>query len=442
VTTVSWSNDYTARRCSADAAVTQIKSGDTVYHSGNSAMPGALIRALAARRHELASIRLVHMLLLGDYPLAAPGTEETFEHLSLFVGSADRAAVNEGRSDYVPVLLHQIPRLYRERIVPVDVAMIMVSPPDEHGFMSFGVETMASRAACEAARTVIAQVNRFMPRVLGDAFIHVNRVSVIVEHDEPLVSLPERQITETDRQIGLHVRDLIPDGATLQMGIGGIPDAVLDSLAGLKDLGIHSEMISDGAMRAIEAGIVTGTRKTLHPGKVIMTFALGSSTLYEFLDNNALIEAHPCDYVNDPQVIAQNERLVSINSALAIDLTGQVAAESIGTKIYSGFGGQLDFIRGASRSKGGVPVIALPSTAKGASVSRIVPTLPIGAGVVTTRGDIQHVVTEYGVASLFGRSLSERAEALIAIAHPAFRESLAKAWRDRLAPSGAASRCD
>jgi acyl-CoA hydrolase len=430
---VSWSDDYRAKARTAADAVQLINSGDTVYHGGNSAMPRELIRALAERRGELEQVTLVHLLLLGDYPLAAPGTEGSFRHKSLFVGGADRRAVNEGRSEYVPVMLHQVPRLYRERHIPLDVAMVMVSPPDEHGFMSFGVETIATRAACESARVVLAQVNHRMPRVLGDAFLHVNRVTAVVEHDEPMTTLESHPASDEERRIGEQVRTLIPDGATLQMGIGGIPDAVLASLDGLRDLGIHTEMVSDGAMRAIEAGIITGARKSLHPGKVVITFALGSEELYGWLHNNALIESHPADYVNDPFVIARNDRLVAINSALSIDITGQVNSDSIGTTIYSGFGGQLDFIRGASRSNGGVPIIALPATAKNGAVSRIVPTLVNGAGVVTTRADVHYVVTEFGVASLFGKSLPERAEALIGIAHPNFREDLSRAWHDRLA---------
>lgn len=430
---MSWSDAYRAKLCTAAEAARAIHSGDTVYHAGNSAMPGALIRALAARQHELAEVTLVHLLLLGDYPLGAPGSERAFRHQSLFVGAADRAAVAAGRSEYIPVMLHQVPKLFRERHIPLDVAMIMVSPPDEHGFMSFGVEAIATRAAVDSARTVIAQVNPRMPRVLGDAFIHATQIHHLVEHEEPLTTLECAPAGAVEQRIGAHVRTLIPDGATLQMGIGGIPDAVLANLDGLRDLGIHTEMISDGAMRAIEAGIITGARKSFHPGKVIITFALGSAALYDFIDNNALIEAHPADYVNDPVVIARNDNLVAINSALSVDLGGQVCADSIGTAIYSGVGGQPDFIRGAARSLGGVPIIALPATARNGTISRIVPTLAPGSGVVTTRAEVHHVVTEYGVAQLFGRSLRARAEALTAIAHPDFREDLARHWRDHLA---------
>jgi len=309
--------------------------------------------------------------------------------------------------------------------------MLHVSPPDEHGFMSLGVETLASLAACQAARTVIVQVNERMPRVLGDCFIHVHRVHAIVEHTEPLPELEVRPATEVERAIAQHVVSLIPPGATVQMGIGGIPDSVYRALEGNLELGIHTEMISDGAMQAIERGVVTGSRKSLHPGKAVITFALGSARLYEFLHDNPFIEAHPVNYVNDPEVVARNDTMVAVNSAIEVDLTGQVCSDSIGPYIYSGFGGQVDFIRGAARSKGGRPVIALPSTAQGGRVSRIVPYLKPGAGVVTSRADVHYVVTEHGIANLFGRNLRERAEALIRIADPRFQAELEQAARER-----------
>lgn len=350
---MNWIDDYRAKLQTPAQAVGRIQSGDDVYYGGNAAIPAALVRALAERRDELTDVRLHHVLLLGEDPLSAPGMESHFRHNSLFVGPADRAAVNEGRADYVPIFLHQIPRLFNERIVDLDVAMVMVSPPDEHGFMSLGVETLASKAACRAAETVIAQVNEKMPRVLGDSFLHVSRVAAIVEATEPLPNLEPKPASEVERQIGQHIIGLIPPGATLQMGIGGIPDAVYAAIDGPLELGIHTEMISDGAMRAIERGSVTGNHKTLHPGKVVITFALGSDRLYEYLNNNPFIEAHPVDYVNDPVVVSQNDNLVAINSAIEIDLTGQVCSDSIGPRIYSGFGGQVDFIRGAARSKEG-----------------------------------------------------------------------------------------
>ncbi len=428
---MSWLEVYKAKRATPAEAVRRIASGDHVYYGGNAAIPRALSRALAERRDELTGVRLNHVLLLGDDPLSAPEMEGHFRHNSLFVGPADRAAVNDGRADYVPVFLHQIPRLFRQGILPLDVAMVQVSPPDEHGFMSLGVEVLASKAACEVARQVIVQVNAEMPRVLGDAFLHVNRVTVIVEADEPLPTLEAQPATAVEEAIGRHVVGLIDPNAALQMGIGGIPDAVYNALEGPLELGIHTEMISDGAMRAIERGVVTGTRKSLHPGKVVITFALGSRELYRYLDNNPLIEAHPAEYVNDPFIVSQNDNLVAVNSALEVDLTGQVCSDSIGAYIYSGFGGQVDFIRAAARSKGGKPVIALPATARGGEVSRIVPCLRPGAGVVTSRADVHYVVTEHGVANLFGRNLRERAEALISIADPRFRDELERAAKDR-----------
>jgi acyl-CoA hydrolase len=357
--------------------------------------------------------------------------EAHFRHRSLFVGPADRKAVNDGRADYVPIFLYQIPRLFKDKLFPLDVAMVQVSPPDEHGFMSLGVEVLASKAACSAASTVIVQVNERMPRILGDSFVHVSRVSAIVEQTRPLPTLEPSPATDVEQAIGNHIVGLIEDGATMQMGIGGIPDAVYASLDGLKDLGIHTEMISDGAMDAIQRGIVTGSVKNIHTGKVVITFALGTEKLYEFLNNNPLIESHPVEYVNDPRVASQNDKLVAVNSAIEVDLTGQVCSDSIGTMIYSGFGGQVDFIRAAARSKGGRPVIAVQATAKKGQLSRIVPTLKLGAGVVTSRADVHYVVTEYGVAHLFGKSLRERAEALIQISAPQFREELERAAKER-----------
>ena len=330
-------------------AVALVGSGDRLYYAGNAAIPQALVRALAERRDELNDVQLSHVLLLGDDPLSAPEMEGHFRHNSLFVGPADRDAVNDGRADYVPVFLHMIPRLFKDRVIPLDVAMLHVSPPDEHGFMSLGVATLASVAASPAARTVIVQVNEKMPRVLGDCFIHVNRVNAIVEHTEALPQLAGQPGSAVERAIARHVIGLIEPGSTLQMGIGGIPDSVFEAMEGNLELGIHTEMMSDGAMRAIERGVVTGTRKSLHPGKVVITFAVWSGKLYEFLDNNPLIEAHPVSYVNDPEVIASNDHMVAVNSAIEVDLTGQVCADSIGTYIYSGFGGQGDVISGAAR---------------------------------------------------------------------------------------------
>jgi acyl-CoA hydrolase len=428
---MNWLDDYRSKLETAAEAVGRIKSGDRVYYAGNAAIPQTLVKALSLRKDELDNVQLNHVLLIGKDPLAEPEMEGSFRHNSLFVGPADRQAVNEGRGDYVPIFLHQIPRLFRESIVPLDVAMIQCSPPDEHGFMSLGVETLASIAACQMAKTVIAQVNEKMPRVLGDSFMHVNRVNSIVEATESLPELEPKPATDVEMAIASHVIPLIQPGSTVQMGIGGIPDSVWESMEGDMQLGIHTEMISDGGMRAIQRGVVTGTQKNMHQGKVILTFALGSEELYDFLDNNPLIEAHPVDYVNDPFIVSQNENMVAVNSAIEVDLTGQVCSDSIGPYIYSGFGGQVDFIRGAAKSKGGRPIIALPSTAKSRTMSRIVPFLKEGAGVVTSRADVHYVVTEHGAANLFGKNLRERAEALIQIADPSFQEELELAAKDR-----------
>ncbi|NOY55854.1 MAG: acetyl-CoA hydrolase/transferase family protein [Actinobacteria bacterium] len=428
---MNWFDDYRSKLQTPHQAVFQIQSGDRVYYGGNAAIPWALVRALAERGEELSDVQLNHVLLVGDDPLSDPAMADHFRHNSLFVGPADRAAVNEGRADYVPIFLHQIPRLFKENIIPLDVAMLMVSPPDEHGFMSLGVETLASQAAYQSAKKVIVQVNTKMPRILGDSFLHVSRVDTIVEHTEALPNLIPKPATEVERKIAAHVLELIPPRSTVQMGIGGIPDSVYESMEGDLQLGIHTEMLSDGAMRAIERGVVTGAYKSLHPGKVVITFAMGSDDLYEFLDNNPLIEAHPVDHTNDPFVVSQNDNMVAINSAIELDLTGQVCSDSIGPYIYSGFGGQVDFIRGAAKSKGGRPIIALPATAKGGTLSRIVPFLKQGAGVVTSRADVHYVVTEYGVANLFGMNLRERAEALIEIAAPQFHEELEAAAKER-----------
>jgi 4-hydroxybutyrate CoA-transferase len=428
---MSWVDDYKKKLVSAEEAVSVVKSGDRVYISGNAATPYVLMKALAARKDELKDVELVHVLLLGEDPLSRPEMEGHFRHNSLFVGPADRKAINEGRADYVPIFLHQIPYLFYSGQMPLDVAMLHVSPPDEHGFMSLGVEVLASKAAAERAKVVIAQVNDKMPRVLGDSFLHVSRFHKIVEISDPLPELEKSAASEVELRIGRSIADLIEDGSTLQLGIGGIPDAVLASLANRRDLGVHTEMVSDGVMEAIEKGIITGARKTFHPYKVVITFALGTKRLYDFVDNNPIFEAHPTDYVNHPFNVARNDNMIAINSAIEVDITGQVCSDSIGTIIYSGFGGQVDFIRGAAHSKGGKPIIALPSTAKDGEMSRIVPFLKKGAGVVTTRGDVRYVVTEYGVAYLYGKNLQERTKALINIAHPKFRADLIREAKAR-----------
>ena len=428
---MSWIDEYKKKLVTAEEAVSVIKSQDRVYISGNAATPYKLMNALASRKDDLQAVELVHVLLLGQDPLSAPEMEGHFRHNSLFVGPADRKAINEGRADYVPIFLHQIPNLFLSGQMPLDVAMLHLSPPDEHGFMSFGVEVMASKAATEKAKIVIAQINEKMPRLLGDSFIHVSRVHKIVEISQDLPELEKKPFSEVEEKIGASIAGLIEDGATLQLGIGGIPDAVLAALKNRRDLGVHTEMVSDGVMDAIDSGVITGTKKNFHPGKIILTFMLGSKKIYDFSHNNPMFEAHPTDYTNHPFNVAQNDNMVAINSAIEVDITGQICSDSIGTFIYSGFGGQVDFIRGAAHSKGGKPIIALPSTAKGGEISRIVPFLKKGAGVVTTRADVKYVVTEYGVAYLHGKNLQERTKSLIGIAHPDFRDDLIQEAKNR-----------
>jgi acyl-CoA hydrolase len=424
---MNWLDQYKKKVATLDEAVSVVKARDRIFISGNAATPTLLAGGLAKRKDALSDVQVNHILVLGEDPLSKPGMEKHFRHNSLFVGAADRESIGAGRSDYVPVHLSEIPALFTERIIPLDVALVHLSPPDEHGFMSFGVECAASKAAAESAKMVVAQVNERMPRTLGDVFIHVSRVHKVVECSEPLKTLEAGSASEVEQKIAQHITGLVEDGSTLQLGIGGIPDAVLALLEGKKDLGIHTEMVSDGVVKAIERGIITSQKKTLHAGKVIATFVLGSEDLYGFVHNNPLFEMHPCNYTNNPFIVAQNEKMVAINSAIEVDITGQVCSDSIGTRIYSGFGGQVDFIRGSGYSKGGKPIIALPATTRDGAVSRIVATLKQGAGVVTSRADVHYVVTEFGVALLHGKNLRERADALIAIAHPKFQPELERA---------------
>lgn len=427
-----WVELYRRRITTAEDAVKCVRSGDRVWIHGGCNNPEELIAALVARAGELTNVEVSHLLTFGRADYADEKYRGSFRHRALFIGHNVRQAVNEGRADFVPVHLSQIPRLIYEGLLPVDVALIHVGPPDEHGFCSYGVGVECTKAAAERARTVVALVNKQMPRSLGDAFIHVSRLTHVVEIDRPILELPQAtEIGSVARAIGGNIASLIEDGSTLQMGIGEIPDAVLLFLKEKRHLGIHTEMFSDGVVELFESGVITNEAKTIHRGKIIASFVLGSKKTFNFLDNNPFVEFHPSDYVNDSFIVAQNDKMVAINSALAVDITGQVCADSLGRSIYSGFGGQVDFIRGAARSKGGKPVIALPATAKNGTVSRIVDVLAEGSGVVTTRADVHYVVTEYGVAHLFGKSLRERAEALIGVAHPDFRGELRDAARRR-----------
>ncbi|MFM2105226.1 MAG: hypothetical protein RL338_258 [Chloroflexota bacterium] len=405
-------------------AVAGIRSGERVYLHAAAAVPTVLLDALVARAPELSDVDVVHLHVEGPGPHLAPEMAGHFRHRALFIGPNARTAVNEGRADYIPVFLSDTPRLFSSGILPLDAALINVSPPDEHGFCSLGTSVEATSAAVVAARTVIAQLNRSMPRTLGESFVHVDDIDLAVEVDVPPFEHADPEIGEVERRIGELVAELVPDGATLQMGIGAIPTAVAMHLHAKRDLGIHTEMMTDVVADLAERGVVTGARKERNRGKIIATFMMGTKRLYRFVDDNPMVEMRAADFTNDTHVIRSFRHMTAVNSAIAIDLTGQVCADSIGSRLYSGVGGQMDFIRGAALAPDGLPIIALPATAAGGAVSRIVQFLPEGAGVVTTRAHVRLVVTEYGVADLWGKSIRERAKALIAIAHPDFRDEL------------------
>jgi 4-hydroxybutyrate CoA-transferase len=421
---MSWQMEYKKKLRTADEALRCVQSGMRVYIQPGCAEPETLVEALIQRAPHVEDVEIVHMMTMGKAPYVAPEMEGHFRHNAVFIGGNVRDAINEGRADYTPVYLSEIEDLFESGAMPLDVALIEVSPPDSHGFCSFGVGVDTTLTAARLARYVVAQVNDQMPRTYGDSFIHVSRIHAIVESSRPLCALTKPEVTEMQVAIARNVAGLIEDGAVLQTGIGGIPDAVLPLLMDRKDLGVHSELVSDGVIPLIDAGVLTGARKNFKPRKIILGFALGTKNLFDYVDNNPIFEFHPTAYTNDPALIARNDSMVAINSALQVDLTGQVCSDSIGTYFYSGIGGQVDFLRGASRSKGGKPIIALSSTAKGGTISRISPMLAPGAGVVTSRGLIRYVVTEYGVAYLHGKSIRERAKALIEIAHPKFRDEL------------------
>lgn len=411
-------------------AVSVIKSGDRVYLHGMAAAPRVLTQAMVERAGELRGVEVVHLHTEGPAPYAAPEVSESFFANNMFVGANVRQAVNEGRADYVPIFLSEIPILFRRGILPLDVAMVTVAPPDKHGYCSLGVSVDASLAAVNCAKTVIAQVNPNMPRTHGDGNVHMSRFKHMIEVDYPLGEhLPEPP-TEIEAKIGANVASLIEDGATLQMGIGAIPNAVLASVTNHKRLGVHTEMFSDGVVDLVERGIITNEEKTIQRGRIVSAFVSGSRKTYDFVDDNPHVAMMEIDFVNDTAVIRKLPKMTAINSAVEIDITGQVCADSIGTRFFSGVGGQMDFVRGASLSPGGKPIFALPSrTAKG--VGRIVSLLKPGAGVVTTRAHMHFVVTEYGIADLYGKNLRQRASALIAIAHPDDREELEKAAYER-----------
>ena len=399
---MTWQSIYRSKATDITTALATIKSNDRVYLGGGAGVPLTLIDGLVGRANELRNVEITHILTFAPAPYAAPEYAQSFRVNALFIGENVRLAVQEGRADFTPIFLSEIPSLFRDGTLPLDAALVSLAPPDEHGFCSFGVEVGTTKPATEEARVIIAEINPQMPRTLGDCFIHVSRLDHVVEVDYALPEAPQGGTSELHLRVGEYIAEMIPDGATLQMGIGSIPDAVLANLGNHRDLGIHTELFSDGVIEMVQRGVITCRRKSFHSGKIVSGFAFGTKNLYEFVHNNPLIELHPSDYVNDPFNIAQNDRMVAINSALQVDLTGQICADSIGSRLYSGVGGQLDFIRGAARSREGLPIVACLSTAKGDQVSRIVPMLYEGAGVVTTRNDVHYVATEYGIASLHG----------------------------------------
>lgn len=421
---------FKSRIVSAEEAVKVIKSNDTVYLHANSAYPTALVNAMCARYKELENVKVTHLTTFHKAPYAAPEMAGHFTHVALFCAGNVRKAVNEGRADVYNVFLSEIGWLMELGRMPIDVCMLHLSPPDEHGYCSYGVSNEVSKTAAENAKIVIAQINPKMPRVLGDNFIHVSKIKYIVEVDEELLEVPmvdanaSAEEKAVYQKIAEYISSLICDGATLQMGIGAIPDAVLPFLKEKKDLGIHTEMFSDGLIELIDLGVVNGEKKTFLPNKVVSSFVIGTKTVHDYIDNNPIIEFRSSKFVNDPVNIARNDNMISINSAIQVDLSGQVCSDSMGTRIFSGFGGQLDFVRGAMRSKGGRSILAFPATTKNDTISKIVPMLTPGSGVVTTRGDVQTIITEYGIADLYGKTLRERTKLLINIAHPKFREEL------------------
>ena len=421
---MDWKTEYARKRVSAADALACVKSGDRVVIGHACGEPLALVDALVARAGDLRDVEINHMVAMGKGEYCRPECAESFFHKSLFVGASTREAVRDGRGDYVPVFFSEIPKLFTEGYLSPDVVLMQVSPPDKHGFCSFGISVDYTKPAAQVAKTVVAQVNLNMPRTHGDSFIHVSKLDLIVEAGTPIIELSPPAIGEVEQAIGQNIAGLVEDGSCLQLGIGAIPDAVLLFLHEKNDLGIHSEMFSDGVVELYEQGVVTNRCKSVHPDKMVATFLMGTRRLYDFVDDNPIVNMFPVNYVNDPVVIGQNDRVVAINSALEVDLQGQVAADSMGPMQFTGIGGQVDFMRGAARSRGGKAIIALPATAKKGTVSRIVPCLATGAAGTTMRADVDYVVTEYGVAHLRGKGLRERARVLVDIAHPDFRDQI------------------
>lgn len=428
---MNWKREYNNKLLSAKEAASKIKSGDTVVFGLAAGVPTAVTEAMIENKEQYENVEIVHLLSLGNASYTHPGMEKHFHHTSIFLGANTRKAVNEGRADFIPCFFYEVPRLFSEGHIRADVAVVHISCPNKHGYCSFGVSVDYIKPVAENASMVIAEVNDKMPVTYGNSFIHISQIDWIVETSVPIVEVQPSPITEVEQSIGEYCATLIDDGSTLQLGIGGIPDAVLMFLTKKKDLGIHSEMISDGVIELVEMGVINNKRKSIHQGKMVATFLMGTKRLYDFVDHNPLVEMYPVNYVNNPIVIAKNNKMVSINSALQIDLMGQVGAETIGGKQFTGVGGQVDFIRGAANSPGGKSIIALPSTANNGKISRIVPLLDEGSVVTTSRCDVDYVVTEFGIAHLRGRTLKERGKALIKIAHPDFQPFLVEEWEKR-----------
>ncbi|HEY7846724.1 MAG TPA: acetyl-CoA hydrolase/transferase C-terminal domain-containing protein [Candidatus Limnocylindria bacterium] len=419
------------RIVTADEAVAGIESRQQVFMHGGASTPTVLLDALVRRAPDLEEVGIIHFHTEGPAPHLAPEMAGHFRHRALFIGANAREAVNAGRADYVPVFLSDVPELFQTGVLPLDAVLINVTPPDEHGYCSLGTSVDAALAATRSARTVIAQLNPMVPRTLGDSFIHVSQIDLAVEVDAPPYEHRDPPLGDVERRIGEYVAELVPDGATLQMGIGSIPAAVGLALRDKHDLGAHTELFTDVVLDLVESGALTGAAKEINRGKIVTAFLMGTRRLYDFVDDNPMVEMRPVDYTNDTSVIRRFRRMVAVNSAISVDLTGQVSADSIGTSFYSGVGGQMDFMRGAALADEGRAIIALPATAAGGTISRVCAVLPEGAGVVTSRAHVRTVVTEYGVAELFGRSVRERAHALIGVAHPDFRDELRHLARQR-----------
>lgn len=421
---MKWQDYYKDRTCTAADAVRHIKSGDSVVVAHACGEPRSLTNALSDRYNELENVKIVHRVGMGEGRYAQPGMEGAFRHVSLFAGPSTRQAINSGRADFIPRFISEIPSLFIDGVIPLDVALVTVCPPDRHGYCSLGISVDYTLPAARAAKMIIAEVNENMPRTHGDSFIHVRDISYFVPSSQELIQVERPTFTEVEKAIGRHVNTLIRDGDTLQLGIGAIPDAILSFLKEKNDLGIHTEVFSDGVMELTDLGVINGAKKTLHKGKIVSTFVMGSKELYAWLDDNPFIEMHSENYVNNPWVIGRNDNMVSINSALQVDVLGQVAADQINGRQFSGVGGQVDFIRGIHLSKNGRSIIAMPSTAAKGTISRIVPALSRGTAVTTSRNEVSCIVTEYGIAMLEAKTNLERLNALVAISHPDFREEI------------------